>query len=265
MKNRISRQNAAVLESPSEPTRRLLSRLVDEEALSRLERPGSMSDKGAAWTIAAPASQISTLVAGGPTAALNQAVSALGPGDAATAATAAAASPSTTGASVDSGAAIRSQMSLARAQFQGRKLRLPSAIAPRGTRPGDTAEEKEQFQAPRNTAEAELAQEKAEKLEIKARTMYEMVDTAIDPNDKGVKKVVFFTNAQATLFDASSVEKILSAFDLPAPNLVIRLMAVTGTQIYSHGCMIVISLFCNLFAITCMHSGAQAVHVPSRK
>ena len=218
-----------------------------------------MSDKGAAWTIAAPASQISTLVAGGPTAALNQAVSALGPGDSATAATAAAASPSTTGASVDSGAAIRSQMSLARAQFQGRKLRLPSAIAPRGTRPGDTAEEKEQFQAPRNAAEAELAQEKAEKLEIKARTMYEMVDTAIDPNDKGVKKVVFFTNAQATLFDASSVEKILSAFDLPAPNLVIRLMAVTGTQIYSHGCMIVISLFYDLFAITCMHSGARSL------
>ena len=211
-----------------------------------------MSDKGAAWTIAAPASQISTLVAGGPTAALNQAVSALGPE------MRAAASPSTAGASVDPGAAIRSQMSLARTQFQGRKLRLPSAIAPRGTRPGDTAEEKEQFQAPRNSAEAELAQEKEEKLEIKARTMYEMVDTAIDPNNKGVKKVVFFTNAQAKLFDASSVEKILIAFDLPAPNLVIRLMAVTGTQIYSHG-IFVISLFYNLCTITCMHSVAHSL------
>jgi len=49
-----------------------------------------------------------------------------------------------------------------------------------------------------------------------------------DATGKEGKKMVFFTNRQTTLFDKTNIHKLLQAFDLPPPKLVIRLMSVGG-------------------------------------
>jgi hypothetical protein len=63
---------------------------------------------------------------------------------------------------------------------------------------------------------------------ISARTMYNMVSQVLDAKGGQPKKLVFFTNAQAKLFDGTNIHKILDVLELPTPKLVIRFMAIGG-------------------------------------
>lgn len=58
--------------------------------------------------------------------------------------------------------------------------------------------------------------------------MYKMVEEVTDHTTKECKRMVFLTNRQAELFDNSSIHKLLGAFAIPAPKLVIRLMPCQG-------------------------------------
>jgi len=58
--------------------------------------------------------------------------------------------------------------------------------------------------------------------------MYQILDEVDDATGKEGKKMIFFTNHQASLFDKTNIRKLLQAFDLSPPKLVIRLMSVGG-------------------------------------
>ena len=68
---------------------------------------------------------------------------------------------------------------------------------------------------------------------IKARTMYNMVE----PIDGGSKKILFLTNAQATLLgkESASMEKMLDRLEIGKPQLVINLLASPGFGNYCKG------------------------------
>eukprot|EP00966_Prymnesium_polylepis_P045455 1052735-Prymnesium_polylepis.1 len=72
---------------------------------------------------------------------------------------------------------------------------------------------------------------------IKARTMYEMVEEIHMPT--GLCKLLFLTGPQADLLASSndSLQKMLDALEVPAPKLVINLLASQGFDEYvsSHG------------------------------
>jgi len=55
-----------------------------------------------------------------------------------------------------------------------------------------------------------------------------MVDALNDLTSKESKRMVFLTNRQASLFDQSSIHKLLDAFEIPPPKLVIRLLPCRG-------------------------------------
>ena len=61
---------------------------------------------------------------------------------------------------------------------------------------------------------------------IKARTMYNMVEHFAIQGELESKnfKLLFLTNAQAKVFDEENVGKIIEAFNIPKPHLVINLM-----------------------------------------
>ena len=61
---------------------------------------------------------------------------------------------------------------------------------------------------------------------IKARTMFNMVEEL----DEGVRTVLFLTNTQAELISTSenSMQKMLDAFDIHKPQLVINLLQSPG-------------------------------------
>lgn len=60
--------------------------------------------------------------------------------------------------------------------------------------------------------------------EIKALTMHHMVD--MDPS--GRRRLIFLTNHQAKLFDASNIPKVLQSLEYPTPKLVIWFMPCCG-------------------------------------
>eukprot|EP00656_Telonema_subtile_P051846 TRINITY_DN7075_c0_g1_i2.p1 TRINITY_DN7075_c0_g1~~TRINITY_DN7075_c0_g1_i2.p1 ORF type:complete len:886 (+),score=158.92 TRINITY_DN7075_c0_g1_i2:107-2764(+) len=58
--------------------------------------------------------------------------------------------------------------------------------------------------------------------ELKARTMHNMVETI--HTEVGQKKMLFLHNNQARVFDGDNVVRLLAAFELPEPRLVIQLV-----------------------------------------
>ena len=75
---------------------------------------------------------------------------------------------------------------------------------------------------------SEMEEMMQEVQDIKARTMYNMITEVEDPAGKDKKKMCFLTNRQAGLFHEGNINKIIQAFELPTPKLVIRLMTIGG-------------------------------------
>eukprot|EP00802_Teleaulax_amphioxeia_P002218 Tamp_02220.p1 GENE.Tamp_02220~~Tamp_02220.p1 ORF type:complete len:1055 (+),score=171.08 Tamp_02220:1064-4228(+) len=71
------------------------------------------------------------------------------------------------------------------------------------------------------------ADEKAQVDDIKARTMYKMIDETTEITGNPTK-LVYFQNRQAALFNQANVKNLLGAFELQTPKLVIRLSPSLG-------------------------------------
>ena len=65
--------------------------------------------------------------------------------------------------------------------------------------------------------------------EIKAKTMYQMLEEV--STSHGTKKVVYLTNAQASLFDEDNIDVLLKTFEMTESKLVIILMYTLGGQV----------------------------------
>lgn len=110
------------------------------------------------------------------------------------------------------------------AEFVKRKYEVPSQPKPQDGR----SREKDKMQA--------LDRMSQEMQEIKARTMFGMIDEVIDATGGDAKKLVFLTNRQANLFKAENINKLIKAFDITPPKLVIRLMSIgAGPQTRAFG------------------------------
>ena len=76
--------------------------------------------------------------------------------------------------------------------------------------------------------EGPLSREQLE--QIKARTMYEMVEELPNTSGVGSRKLLFLTNPQANLIasSTSSLQKMLDTLEVPKPSLVISLLRSGG-------------------------------------
>ena len=109
-------------------------------------------------------------------------------------------------------------------EFVKRKYEVPSLPKSQDGR----SREKDKMQA--------LDKMSQEMQEIKARTMFGMIDEVIDATGGDAKKLVFLTNRQANLFTAENINKLIEAFDIKPPKLVIRLMSIgAGPQTRAFG------------------------------
>jgi hypothetical protein len=81
----------------------------------------------------------------------------------------------------------------------------------------------------------QMASEKeAEIDEIKALTMHRMIDESGEGSN--TKRLVFFTNHQASLFNLELIPMVLAAFDFPKPKLVITFLPCAGgSHTINHG------------------------------
>ena len=102
-----------------------------------------------------------------------------------------------------------------------KKVRLPSAILAKPSAGEGKGDEK-------SKKASEMDEMMQEVQDIKARTMYNMITEVEDPAGKDKKKMCFLTNRQAGLFHEGNINKIIQAFELPTPKLVIRLMTIGG-------------------------------------
>jgi len=74
----------------------------------------------------------------------------------------------------------------------------------------------------------------AEMDEIKALTMHRMIDESGEGSN--TKRLVFFTNHQASLFNLELIPTVLAAFDFPKPKLVITFLPCAGgSHTINHG------------------------------
>jgi len=64
--------------------------------------------------------------------------------------------------------------------------------------------------------------------EIKAKTMYQMLEEV--STSQGIKKVVYLTTAQASMFDSTNVNVLLNTFEMSEAQLIIILMYSLGGQ-----------------------------------
>ena len=86
---------------------------------------------------------------------------------------------------------------------------------------------------------------------MKARTMFEMVEEIPIPNKPEKAKLLLLTNPQAELIaaSASSLQKMIDAFEVPKPKLVINLLRSQGFRRYLHSWLPVV------FAEDMVHGG----------
>ena len=86
---------------------------------------------------------------------------------------------------------------------------------------------------------------------MKARTMFEMVEEVPIPNKPEKAKLLLLTNPQAELIasSASSLQKMIDAFEVPKPKLVINLLRSQGFRRYLH------SWLPEVFAEDMVHGG----------
>ena len=96
--------------------------------------------------------------------------------------------------------------------------------------PTEAAASAGQSQAIAGKAGADLGISYEKLAEIKARTMYEMVEEIPGAADGQTRKLLFLTNSQASLLASSgtSIQKMLDALEIPKPKLIINLVMSMG-------------------------------------